>query len=454
VKKHPPPLNVTRARRMRSEPTDAERAMRRLLRENFPEARFRRQVPLANAIADFASHRARLVVEVDGGQHDAEGDKLRDRSIESEGYRVLRFWNNEVLGNPDGCAVRIGEMLAPSPLDGERIAKVARAASYLSLEGGDGRRRRSHPHPTPASEQARKPSYPSPIEGEGGLIAALRGLTTHPGARDLRDDAAVLEFGGEALVLTHDTLVEGVHWLPGQDMADVAWKLVAVNLSDLAAKGAEPVGVLLGYMLGADDDRFVAGLKEALAAFDVSLLGGDTVSGGPPRALGLTAIGRATHVPVPSRGGARPGNGVFVTGRVGAAMIGFEALRDQTGADSEAYRRPRPLLAEGRALAPHVTAIMDVSDGLLLDARRLAEASGVTVAIDTRPVPIAAPESRRADALRWGDDYQLLFTAPADAQLPVAAYRIGSVSEPSPHPLLIDGEPPSSGDTLGFQHHR
>lgn len=262
----------------------------------------------------------------------------------------------------------------------------------------------------------------------------------------------MLELGGETLVLTHDMMVEGVHVLPGQDPADIAWKLVAVNLSDLATKGAEPVGVLLGHMLGEGDERFVAGLREVLEAYAVPLLGGDTVRGSGQRAWGLTALGRATHRPVPSRGGAKPGDALYLTGPVGAALAGFEALRDNTATDSAAYRRPRPLLAEGRALAPHVTAMMDVSDGVLLDARRMAIASGATIALDSAAIPIALPEHRRAEALRWGDDYQLLFSASADAALPVPATRIGSVEPQGEHPLLIDGAPPASGDQLGYQH--
>jgi thiamine-monophosphate kinase len=287
---------------------------------------------------------------------------------------------------------------------------------------------------------------------EAAFIDALRALATHPAARALADDAAVFEFGDEALVLTHDMMVEGVHWLPGQDMADVAWKLVAVNLSDLAAKGADPIGVLLGCMLGADDARFVAGLEEVLGEYGVPLLGGDTVSGGPPRAFGLTAIGRAAHRPVPSRAGAQPGDGVWLAGSVGAAMLGFEALRDGTGAESRAYRRPRPLLAEGRALAPHVSAMMDVSDGVLLDAARLAAASGVTLDIETRAVPIATPERRRAEALRWGDDYALLFTAPPGFAPPIHAARIGTARPRGEHPLLLDGAPPAPDDRLGYLH--
>lgn len=166
---------------------------------------------------------------------------------------------------------------------------------------------------------------------ELSFIAALRTIATDPAARNLADDCAVLEIGGEALVLTHDAMVEGVHFLAGADPADVAWKLVATNISDLAAKGAEPMGVLLGYQLGEDDDRFLTGLREALAHYGAALLGGDTVGGGGPQHLGLTAIGRATFRPVPSRSGARPGDRVWLTGAVGGAMVGLEALRAGTG---------------------------------------------------------------------------------------------------------------------------
>lgn len=287
------------------------------------------------------------------------------------------------------------------------------------------------------------------MTAELALIAALRALATHPGARNLDDDCAVIEFGGEALVLTHDMMAEGVHFLPEQDPADVAWKLVATNLSDLAAKGAEPVGVLLGYALGNDDARFLEGLGEALAHYRTPLLGGDTVRG--PRTLGLTAIGRATYRPVPSRSGAMPGDGLYLTGPVGAAMLGLEALRSGQG-DSLAYRRPQALLAEGQALAPLVTAMMDVSDGLLLDACRIAQASGVTIAIDRRAVPIATPEARRDEALRWGDDYQLLFTAPPSTRLSVAAHHIGEVQKRGNAPLLFDDRPLTEADGLGYEH--
>ena len=266
----------------------------------------------------------------------------------------------------------------------------------------------------------------------------------------------MFEVGGETLVLTHDMMVEGVHWLSGQDPADIAWKLVAANLSDLAAKGAEPIGVLLGYSLGGDDLRFVEGLREVLEAYSVPLLGGDTVGGGLVQAHGLTAFGRATHVPVPSRGGAGEGDTVWLTGPVGAAMLGFGAASGRFASDHHAaFARPKPLLAEGRALAPLVTAMMDVSDGLLLDAARLAAASGATIALDREAIPLAegvAPAGRADEALRWGEDFQLLFTLPRLTEPPIAAHRIGEAIAAGQFPILLDGAPPDPDRPLGYLH--
>ncbi|MGB3795020.1 MAG: thiamine-phosphate kinase [Alteraurantiacibacter sp.] len=286
---------------------------------------------------------------------------------------------------------------------------------------------------------------------EADFIAALRALPLHPGARGLQDDAAILEVGGETLVITHDAMVEGVHYLPDQDMADVAWKLVATNLSDLAAKGAHPLGVLLGHTLGDGDERFVAGLGEVLDHYGTRLLGGDTVSGNGNRTLGLTAIGRASHSPVPARSGAQIGDRLYVTGALGAAMLGFEALRDGSGADHSAYARPTARVEEGAALAPLVTAMMDVSDGLLLDAFRMAESSEASIAIDTAACPIADPE-RRLECLSWGDDYELLFTLPPAVACPITAYCIGKVEPRGFAPLFVDGEPVTNAQGLGYSH--
>lgn len=257
----------------------------------------------------------------------------------------------------------------------------------------------------------------------------------------------MLELGGETLILTHDAMAEGTHFRAGADLADVAWKLVAANLSDLAAKGAEPLGVLLGYSLGEGDARFAEGLREVLAAFEVPLLGGDTVRAAGARTFGLTALGRASHRPVPDRRGASPGEAVWVTGTLGRAMLGFEGAAGHT----QAFLRPVPLLAEGRALAPHVGAMMDVSDGLLLDCWRMARASAVSIDLIMAAIPVADP-ARAEECLRWGDDYELLFTLPAEKPPPVAASRIGTVSDGDSGALRLDGRILTPGDKLGYEH--
>ena len=251
------------------------------------------------------------------------------------------------------------------------------------------------------------------------------------------------------LVLTHDMLVEGVHFLAADPPGDVAWKLVAVNLSDLAAKGAAPLGVLIGYALGDDawNAAFVDGLGEALRAFGVPLLGGDTVAmpSGSARAFGLTALGRAPGCGAPSRDGAKAGDRLWVTGTIGDAGLGLalalEADRSPAKAEVQLggrnwtpalagelllhYRRPQPRLDAGAKLAPLVHAMADVSDGLLIDAARIAAASGLAVSIDLDAVPLSTAaravggegRAARLAASAAGDDYQLLFAAPPEAPL-------------------------------------
>ncbi|HYJ30957.1 MAG TPA: thiamine-phosphate kinase [Allosphingosinicella sp.] len=310
---------------------------------------------------------------------------------------------------------------------------------------------------------------------ESALIESLRALAATPCARGLLDDAAVLEIGGTTLVLTHDMLVEGVHYLPSDPPEDVAWKLVAVNLSDLAAKGARPVGVLMGYTLGEEawDAAFVAGLGAALSAFGVALLGGDTVAGpaGAPRTLGMTAVGEAAG-PVPSRGGAQAGDRLWVSGTIGDAGAGLTILRGEIeGAEAlvRRYRRPEPRLAAGEALAPLVSAIMDVSDGLLIDASRIAGASGVRLAIDLAAVPLSEAllacrgDSREARlaAATAGDDYELLFTAPPERDAAIVTLadllelrlsRVGAVEAGSGLLLTDAGEAVALPSRLGWEH--
>src|SRR5688500_1559087 len=230
---------------------------------------------------------------------------------------------------------------------------------------------------------------------ESDFIALMRGIAVDPAARGLEDEAAVLEVGGAILVLTHDMIVEGVHFLPGDPPADVAWKLLAVNLSDLAAKGATPVGALLGYTLGEEawDRAFADGLRSAASGFGIALLGGDTVRApsGSARTFGLTAIGKADG-PVPSRAGGRPGDHLWVSGTIGDSGAGLKLLKAGVAggrALAERYRNPRPRLEAGQRLAPLVGAMMDVSDGLLMDAARMSAASGAAIRIDIGLIPLS-----------------------------------------------------------------
>jgi thiamine-monophosphate kinase len=313
------------------------------------------------------------------------------------------------------------------------------------------------------------------MAAETDFIAALRALAGHPGARALRDDAAVVEIGGTRLVFTHDMLVEEVHYLPSDPPAEVAWKLLAVNLSDLAAKGARPVGVVMGYMLGDEawDRAFVEGLGAGLRAFGAPLLGGDTVAApaGSRRVLGLTAIGEAAG-PVPARSGVRAGDILFVSGSVGDAGAGLRVLKGGlAGAEAliARYRQPQPRLAAGEALAPLVSAMMDVSDGLLIDGASMAAASGVRIEIDLALVPLSpafreclgAGREARLEAATAGDDYELLFAVAPERAATVSALadllglpltRIGRASAGAGLGLWERGERIALPARLGWEH--
>jgi thiamine-monophosphate kinase len=310
------------------------------------------------------------------------------------------------------------------------------------------------------------------MSDETRLIDAMRALATHPGARGLRDDVAVIPAPlGRDLVLTHDMIVEGVHFLPDDPPGDVAWKLLAVNLSDLAAKGAVPVGVLLGYGLTGRpdwDDAFIAGMARALDHFSVALLGGDTVRqpAGNGRVLGLTAIGQVAPGSAPDRRAARAGDLLFVTGSIGDAGLGLKIARGEIKGPRrllKAYRLPMPRLAEGRRLAPIAHAMADISDGLLIDARRIADASGLAVRIDLEAMPLSLEargfgEDRdaRLAAATAGDDYQLLCAVPPSARGPAAAVavEIGCFEAGSGvHVQDRDGVVPLPAK-LGYEHGR
>lgn len=306
---------------------------------------------------------------------------------------------------------------------------------------------------------------------EREVIARLKRIATDPAARGLADDAALLD----GLVITHDTIAEGVHFLASDPPASVGWKLVAVNLSDLAAKGASPRAALLGMALGDEDwdDAFLGGIEAACESYGVSLIGGDTIAlpDGAPRVLGLTAIGTAGEC-TPSRAGGRPGDILWLVGTLGDSAAGLAQLREDeksTGALVDQYRRPVPLLAAGKALAAVASAMMDVSDGLLIDLSRLCAASGCGAEVDVDALPLSRAfvaergQDRKARlfAATGGDDYALLaalpeavdplsLSLPADST--IAA--IGRLVEGSAIALHDAAGPVGLPEKLGYEHDR
>ena len=320
------------------------------------------------------------------------------------------------------------------------------------------------------------------MSGERDFIAQrLVPLATDPAARRLADDAAVWTPPlGRDLVFTHDVLAAGVHYLPGDPPGDVAWKLLAVNLSDLAAMGAAPAGVLLGLAMSTAEDEawreaFTAGLGRALAHFGVALWGGDTVTGVAAAVLGLTAIGQLAPGRALGRDGAVVGDDIWVSGTIGDAGLGLAVARGETSGDTAGdrfllnrFRRPEPRLALGRGLAGLATAAMDVSDGLLIDAERMAWASGVRIDVRIGAVPLSpAAAVRGLDDVSLlarataGDDYELLFTAPA-----AAAEAVRAVAAAARTPISLLGGVIAGGgvralagdgsditpDRLGWEH--
>jgi thiamine-monophosphate kinase len=265
--------------------------------------------------------------------------------------------------------------------------------------------------------------------GELGLLAELerRGL-----ARRIEDDAAQLP--GKRVV-TQDVLVEGRHFrLDWISWRDLGFRAAAVNLSDLAASGAKPDGLVVTLAAPADtrlDD--VLELYEGLGAPGVPVVGGDT-SDADQLVLSVTAIGRSERVP--GRGGAKPGDVLVVTGPLGAAGAAFREQR---------YVRPPIRLEEGRVLARTASAMIDVSDGIAVDAGHVAARSGCRLVIELERVPLAP--GARVDDLGFGEDYELLAAVAAPGGFTV----IGRCEEGNGVELLLGGEPV---DLPGFEHFR
>lgn len=290
---------------------------------------------------------------------------------------------------------------------------------------------------------------------EDELIARLFAPLAGPAALGLVDDAALLPPSREPTVVTADMLVAGVHFFPDDPPALIAKKALRVNLSDLAAKAAEPLGFLLSLALppGWTNDwleAFAAGLGEDARAFDAPLLGGDTAATPGPLTISITALGRTPRLV--SRAAAQPGQGVYVSGTIGDAALGLILRREPERLEGlstasrvfllDRYLLPRPRLDLTPMLRDHAAAAMDVSDGLAGDLAKLCSASGVSAVIDASCVPLsdAARDAVSLDphlletALTGGDDYEILFTAAADDMPPSGVTRIGEI--------VADGAPP------------
>lgn len=267
---------------------------------------------------------------------------------------------------------------------------------------------------------------------EFALIEKLFRPLAAKSALDLKDDAAILAPPpGMDLVLTKDAIVEGVHFRSDDPPERVAQKLGRVNLSDLAAKGAAPLGYLLAIAFRKDTgtiwlEEFARGLARDQATFGWSLYGGDTVATPGPMMFSLTAIGTVPTGKTIKRSGALPGDDVYVTGTIGDAGLGLALLEGATTVPDEPlrlalierYQLPQPRVSFGLNLQGVAHAGVDVSDGLLADAGHLAEASGVAIDIERALVPMSeGAEAMMAggnapvdELLSFGDDYELVFT--------------------------------------------
>ncbi|MDQ0463220.1 thiamine-monophosphate kinase [Caulobacter ginsengisoli] len=305
-----------------------------------------------------------------------------------------------------------------------------------------------------------------PVDEFDWIARLLRPLTRGaPEAFDLLDDAALIPEIDEAnqIVVTSDCLVEGVHFLASDRPDMVARKLLRVNLSDLAAKGAVPFGYLMTVAWPRDADwrrrqMFAKGLATDQGAFGLSLLGGDTVSTPGPWTLSATMMGRVDPGGMVRRGGGKPGDLLVVSGMIGDGWLGLKALQGEfTEPDSYLVRRyqlPEPRLGWRVALR-HASAAADVSDGLLADAGHIATASGCGLEIELERLPLSPAAARwlerqedqagaRIALATGGDDYEIV-CAVAPQALEAFQAEVGAV------PATVVGRLTEGEQTTRFQ---
>lgn len=306
--------------------------------------------------------------------------------------------------------------------------------------------------------------------GEFELIARfLKPLADDPAAFGLTDDAASFSpEPGSDLVLTKDMVAADVHFFAGDPPASIARKALRVNLSDLAAKGAEPVGYLLGLALPADwtvdwMQAFSEALGEDQRRYGIALLGGDTVRAAGGLTLSITAIGKVPHGGMVRRSGARPGDSIFVSGTIGDAALGLRLRLGTLAADEgsghllDRYLHPQPRTVLAAAIRRHAHAALDVSDGLMGDLGHMTRASGVTAIVEAAAIPLSPAaravlgrdESALASVLTGGDDYEILAAVPEEVVAAfreearaagVAVTRIGRIVSGEGAPVAVDAK--------------
>ncbi|MCK9380356.1 MAG: thiamine-phosphate kinase [Sulfuritalea sp.] len=284
------------------------------------------------------------------------------------------------------------------------------------------------------------------------------------------DGALIAPTPGQQLVISTDMLVEGTHFLAATDPEALGWKTLAVNVSDLAAMGAQPRWALLAAVLPAPTvdwiEPFARGFFDCAASYGIDLIGGDTTRG--PRAFCVTILGEVPAGQALRRDGAKAGDSIWVSGRPGQAALGLAHLQGRTAlaepalaACLAALHRPQPRVALGLALRGIASAAIDVSDGLLADLGHVLEQSAVAARLRIPELPAAGLE--RDCVLAGGDDYELLFTAPAQSDGEIAAMaarlelpltRIGEIvaGPPGEFVLCDDSGTVITPATCGYDH--
>ena len=363
----------------------------------------------------------------------------------------------------------------------DRLARKLRPGSCLSGDDQPGWSGRKDSMTTDKRRNER-------VHGEEAIVRFLAPLARGaPGAFGLEDDCALLTpAAGTELVLKTDPVAESVHFLVDDTPEDVAWKALAVNVSDLAAKAARPLGYLMALSFPEAPTegwltRFTAGLQAAQSSFGCHLLGGDTDRRPGPLTISITIIGEVEAGRMVRRGTARPGDVLFVSGTLGDATLGLALRKSPELASAWSlgpgaverlvarYTRPQPRLGLREALREHASAAMDVSDGLAKDLSRMCKASGCAARVSLAEVPLSAAAATAVAAqpalveriVTGGDDYEVLAAVPAanadafrssarDAGVEVT--RIGTTSAGTGVVIEDPGGLPVSHERAGWDH--